>query len=921
MTRMIERWFPCHEVSEASKAGWGSGNSEGSLFPWFAKRPLAQAKAAVVCSLLPWPHDEAEQKRLQRLVRRSLVGEGDGKASYDEAHADLVAELTNHYPDGATLLDPFSGRGMIPVESARLGVTTWGIDNSPVATVGGALLIDFPMRDWLAEPDLPFPGYISNPVAHKLLNDVDFLIGLVAERLEESLEPWYPLVDGKRPWGYLWAATLPCQECGRRFPMVGSLLLRNPLAKAGDEGQSFQIHADSTTDSISVEIHPGLPRAAATLVTPPGQSKHSSKGKVAVCPFCEHPHPKSLCERLAQEGLAEDQLLVVADIDSRVGKVFRLPTAEELDAASSAEDALALEPPFAPGLPAVPSEPIPVGNTWTIQPAVFGARSYGDLCNQRQTLALVRLSRIINDIGSEMARSGLSDDYTAALTGYLAAGLARKLRRSTRGCSLQVRVDAKSNRVGVHDIFGSSESSISFSWDYFEAGPAKGPGTWRSVAGDTVAVLRNQLGRANGKPATAQRGSAVSLPFRDGFLSAVVTDPPYDSMIDYADASDLFFVWMKRALHSTYPSFAITADPLDLQDKAEEIIVKKGGSGSNDHRTRAFYDSMLTRAFAEANRAVVDDGVVSIVFGHGDPDVWHRLLGAVRDAGLVLTGSWPAQTERGGTAGSANIVTTLTLTCRPAAPNRPPGRVADVDAEVRREITDRIPLWDSAGLALTDQLMASAGPAMEVVGRYAEVLDKTGQPVSLDRYLPLARRFVEEAADIKIDTLPLETFDARTRFALFWVRLYGRGVAAGSEARWQRLASDLTDEETEGLITKVRKGVRFAYADEIKVDVIPESSVIDVAAEVARIGKSVAAVAEVLVRTDRTEDPFVWAAMGELARALPEADRDSEVWTWIVRNRSAITGASRNVEAARALEEQAAESASRQGSLFEGETQ
>ena len=59
MTRMIERWFPCKEVSENSTKGWGSGNTERNLFTWFAARPTVQAKAAVICSLLPWPDDEA----------------------------------------------------------------------------------------------------------------------------------------------------------------------------------------------------------------------------------------------------------------------------------------------------------------------------------------------------------------------------------------------------------------------------------------------------------------------------------------------------------------------------------------------------------------------------------------------------------------------------------------------------------------------------------------------------------------------------------------------------------------------------------------------------------------------------------------------------------------------------------------------
>ena len=87
--RMIERWFPSAEVSEASSGGWGSGNAEKALFTWFAARPLAQAKAAVLTSLLPWPEDEAEQRRLQVLVRQSLVGLDAGQQADDACAASL----------------------------------------------------------------------------------------------------------------------------------------------------------------------------------------------------------------------------------------------------------------------------------------------------------------------------------------------------------------------------------------------------------------------------------------------------------------------------------------------------------------------------------------------------------------------------------------------------------------------------------------------------------------------------------------------------------------------------------------------------------------------------------------------------------------------------------------------------------------
>ena len=90
MTRLIERWFPCKEVSENSTAGWGSGNTERALFTWFAARPTAQAKAAVICSLLPWPDEEAGQKRLQDLVKLAMTGR---YAAWDELRTEILVSL------------------------------------------------------------------------------------------------------------------------------------------------------------------------------------------------------------------------------------------------------------------------------------------------------------------------------------------------------------------------------------------------------------------------------------------------------------------------------------------------------------------------------------------------------------------------------------------------------------------------------------------------------------------------------------------------------------------------------------------------------------------------------------------------------------------------------------------------------------
>lgn len=908
MTRMIERWFPCKEVSEAAHTTWGRGKAEKTVFVWFAARPTAQAKAAVICSLLPWPDDENEQERLQELVKKAMTGR---YAAWDQ----LRTEILKANPDGASILDPFSGRGMIPLEAARLGIESHAIEYAPVAVIASHLLTDYPFRDWTGEPQLPFaPPSVESTLdlgrqetpSERYYRDVGITLHEVGRRHSESMADFYPVVDGRQPWGYLWAITLPCQECSRRFPLVGSYTLRRPSTKRAtktrarydDPGQSFYIDVDSAAGTFHAVVHEGPPRRSPTLANALRDGR-KVQGKAATCPFCNHVHLKDVHQRLAREGLGEDALLVVADPDPLVGKVFRPPVADERQAAISASVALRSEPGFSPLLPAVPHEPIAIGNTDTIRPTAYGAHTYGDLMIDRQTLSFVRLARTIDNLTAELRDEGLSDDYIRALTAMAAAQMVRKMKRSTRGAALQIPEQAASH-IYVN------ESTIAFSYDSLETGIGQGPGTWTSmVSGNTggLPTLGSLLSERAGRPTTVVQASATHQPYSDGYFAAVVTDPPYDEMIAYSDASDLFYVWLKRALQSSWPEMTVTSDSNDTQDKAEEIIVKrfraKTKTDFRDHRTREHYDALISEAFAEMRRVVRDDGVVTIVFGHGDPEVWQRLLSAITKAELVMTGSWPANTESGGQQGAANITTTLTMACRPAASNRPVGRKATVEVEVRREVQARIDLWESSGLAPTDMLMASAGPAMEVVGRYAQVLDITGDPVDPAAYLVIARRAVRENARVEIDHHPLDTFDARTRFALWWVKLFGKTETAKSELRWQTLADDLDLTAVRDLVPDAKKGVIFTDARRSAFHITEESSVIDVALALAKAWPDgIDAVGEVLAAADKDTDPYLWAAVTFLADRLPDSDPDAIAWTKIVRNKSAVTGAAKGAHVA-----------------------
>jgi putative DNA methylase len=894
---MIERWFPCAEVSANSDSGWGSGNQERNLFTWFAARPTAQAKAAVICSLLPWPVDEGEQRRLQDLVRRAMTGRY-------EAWGELREEILKANPDGASVLDPFSGRGMIPLEAARLGIPSYGIDYSPVAVLAAELLTDYPFRDWSEEPPLPFDEAATTLIGAtpRLIRDVETVFTEVGRRYYESMAEFYPKVDGKQPWGYLWAVTLPCQECNRRFPLVASFELRKPSERKAtrnrpqtrDAGQAFYIDVDRGTGTFCAVVHEGSPRHAPTFVNAIGPDGRKVKGKSAVCPFCGHTHPIATHQRLAGEGAGQDALLVVVEPNDDVGRFFREPTDEERAAIGEAKTALQKEADFGVGVPALPLEDIPLNNGATIRPQLYGASTYGDLMTDRQSLAFVRLSRCVNEMTRELKSASLGHDYVRALSGYAAAVLVRMLKFSTRGAKMRSTPGA-----GLIDHIFANEGTIAFSYDFFEAGLSDGPGSWSSMSTGTARTLDVLMPERVGTSVVASQGSATSLPFRSQSIAAVVTDPPYDAMVYYTDSSDFFFCWLKRALAESRPELVVTPDSRGLQDKTEEIIVKEHGKAPGEHRNREHYDTKITQAFAEMNRVVRDDGLVTIVFGHGEPEVWQRLLGSIQSAGLVMTGSWPANTESGGQQGKANIETTLTMSCRPGQAGRPEGRRGGVEAEIKTEIRMRYPDWERWGLAPTDMLMAAAGPAMEVVGRYSEVLDARGESVDISSFLPLARAAVQEAMAVEIDHHPLETFDARTRFALWWVRLFNRNVTAKSELRWQSLAASLDVAEIRDLVPDTDKGCAFVTASKHKADIGPESSVIDVALALGRSSdQGLEAMGDVLVASARAaDDAYLWAALKFLADRLQESDPDAIAFTRVLRSRSGLGNVVQAMEA------------------------
>src|SRR6266498_1314369 len=894
--RLIDQWFPCAAVDEACGNPAGSGLNEKAIFTWFASRPIAQARAAVACALLG--DDSAIRQTIEEAVRGS-------RGAIDK----LAESVAVRYPAGRpVVLDVFFGRGIIPLEAARLGAVAVGLDLSPVATLAGRILADYPLRDWNAEPPLPWTARQSAgtfPMSSgraRLIADLEIFLAEVGERVRIAVGPYYPTnPDGSYPWGYLWAISIPCDGCGRRFPLVGNMVLRHPYTRTGDQGQALHLEVDG--DSWRAEVIDGAPDQSPTYSsTELGEGK-KRKGKSARCLFCRHVHSLEAVKAKGFNREYRDELLIAADTEGETKKVFRTLRSDERAAAAKVD--LSSLPTFGP-YSAVPDERVPAGNVHTVMASGYGYRTFGALMCDRQTLQFVETAQAIRACYAEAIDAGVSSDYARALASITAAFMVRQMRMSTRGCRIRARGDdtgTAQNRVYADHVF-ANESKIMFQFDYLETGLGEGPGTWGSVCATGLKPLETHVRNLRGRAARFRQANAMALPYRDASVDAVVTDPPYYDMIEYADASDLFFVWLKRILFDIEPDLfgdraASTKD--GLQNKDDEIIVRRVHEPGRVRHDQDFYEASLSRAFAEARRVLRPDGHLVVVFGHSDPDAWRRLLGALHEAGFVVTSSWPSRTESANT-GVASIKVTVTIGCRVAPNGRPIATAAQVDREVMNVLKAQVRTWAREGLALSDQMMAAYGPAMEVYGRYAKVLLTDGTEAPLDRYLTLARKAVREATALRLDALPLETFDALTRLAVFWLRLYGRTNVPKGEARFMAQADNLRLEDVrDALLAESTAGFRLLVTPPAHVG--PDSPAFDVARAVAGAfaDGGTEAAAKVLVVAERApDDEHVWAVIGELVAQLPPDDPTAKALTAVQRNTSAIQNLAKGIATAQA---------------------
>ncbi|MDD3111854.1 MAG: DUF1156 domain-containing protein, partial [Methanofollis liminatans] len=799
--KLIEVALPLDEINAASVREKSIRHGHPStLHLWWARRPLAAARAVLFAQLVNDPgyerelgrgvnmeKAEAERRRLFEIMKKLVVWENTtNEAVLAEARAEILRSwretcaLNKKHPQAKELFnpeklpafhDPFAGGGAIPLEAQRLGLEAWASDLNPVAVLINKAMIEIPPRfagrppvnpesrkqkrvgtTWkgaagLAE-DVRHYGQWMRDEAERRIGHLYPKVRITAEMAEERPDLREYVGEELTVIAWLWARTIKCPNpaCRGRAPLLRSFSLST---KKGKEAH------------VVPEIDWDLPAVKRFKVKFDGDiPENTTDAKGARCIFCGTFIKKPELREISQKyGLEAIPIAVVAE--GRRGRVYL------------SSDAVGISDIEKPVIPEV-DRPMTNDHRW-FSPPLYGLPNFSDIFTPRQLVALTTFSDLVSEARAQALHdalaAGMPDDgrgleaggdevtaYADAVGVYLAFASDKVSDYWSSICSWH------SSREIIRNTFG--RQAIPMMWDYAEANPfCTSTGNWMAMIDWVWKVVASlpSCGDAQSVQSDAQHQS-VSL------QKIVSTDPPYYDNIGYADLSDFFYVWLRRSLKTIYPSlFATMAVP-----KAEELVATPYRHGSKE-KAEAFFMDGMTQAMRRLAEQAHPAFPVSIYYafkqsetkgGDTGSNGWESFLGAVLKAGFAVTGTWPMRTEMGNrmVGMDANaLASSVVLVCRKRDPSAPPVSRREFLRELKGALPAALDEMTASSIAPVDLAQAAIGPGMGIFSQYSAVLEADGTPMSVHDALVLINReldayFSDESGDL----------DADTRFCLGW---------------------------------------------------------------------------------------------------------------------------------------------------------
>ena len=771
--KLIEVALPLEAINaESAREKSIRHGHPSTLHLWWARRPLATARAVIWASLIddPSSHPElfpteedqnAERQRLFAILQRLVVWENSNDEQLlQEARAE-IAKYTDHAP--LALLDPFAGGGAIPLEAQRLGLESHAHDLNPVAVMINKAMIEIPPRFAGHAPVHPQEQKsVRTDGAWKgakgLAEDVRYYGEWMKQEAFRRIGHLYPKVKVPAEQGggeatviaWIWARTVKCPNpaCGCEMPLVRSFVLSK---KKGKEAW-VEPHFQEGVLSFSVH-HGGKPAHEGTV---------DRRG--AVCACCGTPVGFPYIREEGKQGRMKSKLCAVV-VEGKNGRLY-------LSADIIQNSAAQIERPAE-----YPDAVLP-HNPRDFKTPNYGIMNFADLFTNRQLTALTTFSDLVAEARQlaeqDAVAAGMKDDHIPLSEGGSGARaygeavsvyLAFAVDREADICS---SVASWINSIGaIRNTFG--RQAIPMVWDYAEANPFSNSSgcfdnmlAWVYKCVDTFPQA--SVGFARQFDAQSDCG------LRNVVVS---TDPPYYDNIGYADLSDFFYVWMRRSLKSVYPDLFRTL----LVPKAEELVATPYRFEGNAEQAKVFFEDGMLCACRQIYQYAREDVPVTIYYAYKQSDTesdeesskvastgWETMLTAIIRAGFAITGTWPMRTERSVRTiaqGTNALASSIVLVCRKRPQDAPQTTRRNFVAELKRELRPALQKLQRSNIAPVDLAQSAIGPGMGVYSKYARVLEADGTDMTMRGALQI----INQELDVYFNEQDCD-LDANSRFCV-----------------------------------------------------------------------------------------------------------------------------------------------------------
>ena len=769
--KLIEVALPLEKINaESAREKSIRHGHPSTLHLWWARRPLAAARAVIWSSLVddPSSHPEKfpteedqnkERQRLFKILEDLVVWENSNNEDILNAAKAEILKSTNNNPPA--LLDPFAGGGAIPLEAQRLGLEAHAHDLNPVAVTINKAMIEIPPRfagKAPVNPDAQVSAMRNGwSRAQGLAEDVRYYGEWMKQEAYKRIGHLYPKVKVPHEQGggeatviaWIWARTVKCPNpaCGCEMPLASSFVLSKK------KGHEAWVKPTPDGDKVHFEVQNGkCPKEY--------ESYKTGRGAAFKCPCCGEVTTDEYVKSEGKAGRLGTQLMAIVG-DGKHGRIYLSPNEEHILAAR-------VEKPENGPTGALPENP-----RWFSPPA-FGMDHYDDLFTPRQLTALTTFSELVSEAQAnaeaDAVAAGMKNDhlplrnggdgaraYGEAVGVYLSFVISKLADRGSTICSWD------SSREGLRNTFG--RQAIPMTWDYSEGNPfSSSSGCFDNMLEWVHKCILEFPSSAFSEVSQVDAQSDCGL--RNIMIS---TDPPYYDNIGYADLSDFFYVWMRQSLKDTYPELFSTM----LVPKVEELIATPYRHDGSVENAKSFFEDGMLSACKQMYRYAREDVPVTIYYAYKQSDTddrgtassgWETMLGAIVNAGFAITGTWPMRTEmanRSIASGTNALASSIVLVCRKRPEDAPQTTRRNLIAALRRELRPALQKLQSSNIAPVDLAQSAIGPGMGVFSRYRRVLEADGSVMTVRSALQVINEEVDLYFNEKVGSL-----DAASRFCV-----------------------------------------------------------------------------------------------------------------------------------------------------------